>query len=200
MDGLQATRHIRALDGPNSRVPILALTANVMTQERERYLAAGMNECLTKPIDWDQLFGAIARYAPQPDGAAAAGRAAPATSTLHTTEPLVDETVLASLEAMSGREVVREWMQAGMRTYERSAQAMEQDGVALATFAAEGHKLLGSASTLGLARIGALGMRIEEAAKAGSVSPDLVMQLRESMEATRRELARRSLMLGPPAP
>jgi len=37
------------------------IPANVLASEQERYLAAGMNACLTKPIDWDQLFAALAR-------------------------------------------------------------------------------------------------------------------------------------------
>ncbi|MBC8166191.1 MAG: PAS domain S-box protein, partial [Bryobacteraceae bacterium] len=49
MDGLTATRHIRALEGGWS-IPIVALTANAMEGERERCLAAGMDDYLAKPI------------------------------------------------------------------------------------------------------------------------------------------------------
>ena len=62
MDGVEATRRIRALASPVGEVPVLALSANVMAHERERYLAAGMNGVLTKPIDWPQLFEAMANY------------------------------------------------------------------------------------------------------------------------------------------
>jgi CheY-like chemotaxis protein len=64
MDGVEATRRIRRMEGPVREVPILGLTANVMASEQERYLAAGMNACLTKPVDWDQLFAALARLPP----------------------------------------------------------------------------------------------------------------------------------------
>jgi two-component system sensor histidine kinase/response regulator len=43
-------------------VPVLALSANVMAAEQARYMAAGMNGALAKPIDWGQLFEALARY------------------------------------------------------------------------------------------------------------------------------------------
>ena len=64
MDGPTATRSIRALSGDVSRVPIIALTANAMSGDRETYIAAGMDDYVSKPIDLDALLAAIARQAP----------------------------------------------------------------------------------------------------------------------------------------
>jgi PAS domain S-box-containing protein len=61
MDGIEATRGIRGLDGPASRVPILGLTANVMVHQRATYIAAGMNGVVAKPISAALLLGEIAR-------------------------------------------------------------------------------------------------------------------------------------------
>ncbi|CAO3361550.1 ATP-binding protein [Azospirillum melinis] len=63
MDGLEATRRIRALPGPESRIPILALTAGVMQIEVERCLQAGMNAHLAKPLEKSKLLAAIGRWA-----------------------------------------------------------------------------------------------------------------------------------------
>ncbi len=60
MDGIEATKRIRAMAGAASAIPIIAMTANAMKGDRERLLAAGMNEYVSKPIDKGQLFLAIA--------------------------------------------------------------------------------------------------------------------------------------------
>ncbi len=62
MDGYAATSVIRNLDGPEARVPIVALTANVMLDNQERCLEAGMNDVLTKPISRDRLIAALVRW------------------------------------------------------------------------------------------------------------------------------------------
>jgi two-component system sensor histidine kinase BarA len=55
MDGLTATRHIRRSEASNRHVPIIALTAHALAEEREAMLEAGMDDYLAKPIDEDQL-------------------------------------------------------------------------------------------------------------------------------------------------
>ena len=64
MDGFEATRRIRALPG-FEKLPILAMTANAMAGDRERSLAAGMNDHVTKPIDPDALFEALLQWLPE---------------------------------------------------------------------------------------------------------------------------------------
>ena len=59
MTGEEAAQAIRALPPPANGVPILALTADVMTGHRARYLQAGVNDLVAKPIDWDILFRAL---------------------------------------------------------------------------------------------------------------------------------------------
>ena len=61
MDGLRATRLIRALDGQASSIPIIALTANTAEGCREKFISAGMDDYVAKPIDSDLLIAAIQR-------------------------------------------------------------------------------------------------------------------------------------------
>lgn len=65
MDGEEATRAIRTMPPPKSRLPIIALTADAMVEHRERYLQAGVNELVPKPIDWDALVLALAKVTNQ---------------------------------------------------------------------------------------------------------------------------------------
>ena len=71
MDGVEATRRILERWGPDERPWIVAMTAEAMQGDRERFLAAGMNDYVTKPIRIEELVAAIER-APR-RGEAAAG-------------------------------------------------------------------------------------------------------------------------------
>lgn len=61
MDGLQATAAIRALPG-RGNIPIIALTAHAMTGDRERFLAAGMDAYLAKPLDVRKLVEIVEKF------------------------------------------------------------------------------------------------------------------------------------------
>ncbi|MFT8244289.1 response regulator [Roseomonas sp. BN140053] len=64
LDGLQATRRIREMEGDGSRVPILAVTASAYTEDVQACLDAGMNGHVSKPIRLDALTAAMAAMAP----------------------------------------------------------------------------------------------------------------------------------------
>ena len=64
MDGIEATRRLRAWEHDHGKrpVPVVALTANAMNSDRERCLAAGMNEHLAKPFRQDELRTVLLRH------------------------------------------------------------------------------------------------------------------------------------------
>lgn len=63
MNGYEATRAIRAIpSAENTRIPIIAMTANAFEEDRQNAIAAGMNEHLEKPIDVPKLLETMARF------------------------------------------------------------------------------------------------------------------------------------------
>lgn len=76
MDGLTATRQIRALSGPASKTPIHMLTANVFEEDRARYLAAGADGVIAKPIVVADLYAVLMAVANQEPQEAAMAKSA----------------------------------------------------------------------------------------------------------------------------
>ena len=74
MDGLDATRAIRRLTGSSSRAPIIALSANVLPEQVARYLKAGMNDHVGKPINPERLLQVLVRWT-DPDASAVSAAA-----------------------------------------------------------------------------------------------------------------------------
>jgi CheY-like chemotaxis protein len=60
MDGYEATRVIRQMEGVAGQTPILGVTANAFAEDRERCLAAGMDGHVPKPVSWQALSDAMA--------------------------------------------------------------------------------------------------------------------------------------------
>ncbi len=95
MDGLQATREIRAGRTANRAIYVIAATANTSFSQREQCLASGMNDFLVKPLREEELHAALARAI---DALQQAGRPlAPVPSLTEAPPPGLDESALTAL-------------------------------------------------------------------------------------------------------
>jgi PAS domain S-box-containing protein len=168
VDGFDATRQVRRREGDGSRVPIVALTANALRGDRERCLAAGMDDYLSKPTDLETLMRALDRHAPAtPAGAAAE-------TTPESAGTLVDQQALANLKALERdgpgflAVLVREFDE-GFREHlgDMRLAARENDGAALRGAA---HSVKGSAGIVGAEGMASLCRRLEALAGEGQTA------------------------------
>ncbi len=180
MDGLTATEEIRRREaGSGNRVPIIALTANAMEANRERCLAAGMDDFLSKPFSQMQLSAVLGRWAPaaqalQHDRAGpAAAETAQTTNTVvvaATHIAVIDTEVLRNIAAL-GRpallgsliDLYLEHSPPLLATIESAIQGREPTGLAEAL-----HTLKSSSANLGGARLTELLRECEALAHRGA--------------------------------
>ena len=64
LDGYEATKGIRERENSETHIPIIALTANALTGDREKCLEAGMDDYISKPIEAEKLEGILKKYLP----------------------------------------------------------------------------------------------------------------------------------------
>lgn len=176
MDGLEATARIRATErGTGRHLPILAMTAHATAENRERCLAAGMDDYLTKPIQRDAILKAVTDWLQ-------AGQEKPfITGPMEAPEPSL-------LDADPALGLDRDLFGRLLELYDQDAKALGQDllGPFLASgqerldslqrclaedhftgLASGAHAIKGSARTLGLTALGMIMERLETEAKVG---------------------------------
>jgi hypothetical protein len=173
MDGYDATRAIREQEPPGQRVPIIAMTASALEDERERCLEAGMDDFLSKPVDSSRVERALEQWLAGggADGPTAAPAAPPADHVEHNGVVIVD------LERV---EMLDEMVKDGVSLFQRSSGnfiAHAEDHLsAIRSAVADGdgpelmaaaHKLKGSALNLGLPQVGAAALELEERGREG---------------------------------
>ncbi|TDU28209.1 PAS domain S-box-containing protein [Panacagrimonas perspica] len=185
MDGIEATGHIRAAES-GRRVPIIALTANVMAPDRERCLSAGMDDFVGKPIDVDELFAALSRVTGRGEGPVLHRRdrredAEPdfdferARGRVARTPALYERLALHFIDGEDLAERIRVQTQAGQ----------------LAEAAISAHTLKGFGAQIGALRLSRLAAKLEArlgAAGASAPHEDELDELDAAMTAARHEL------------
>ena len=173
-DGLEATRQIRDLKGAQGRVPIIAMTANAMKEDRARCLAAGMDGYVAKPIDTQPLFVELARVLGihfDGDAPASPGQSGDA---------VLDRASLDVLAAAVGRHELAEVLESGLAHFVDVrvtwAAAFGQSDCASMAYVA--HDIKSIAGSLGLQRLAAAAKVMEGLARAGDLDQAMVVGAR----------------------
>jgi PAS domain S-box-containing protein len=180
MDGFTATRTLRA-DPRFRELPIVAMTAHALVEERERCLQAGMVDHVTKPIDPDALFAALARWTKPHKAAAAAPTAAPAPVEGGVPE-IAGVDVAGALKRVAGNKRLYRSLLDQFATKQSDADLRITE--ALANGDREGaerlaHTLKGIAGNIGIGSVQAAAAKLEKAIREGdSETPNIVAELK----------------------
>jgi CheY-like chemotaxis protein/HPt (histidine-containing phosphotransfer) domain-containing protein len=186
MDGLEALRCIRA-DPALAHLPVIALTANARREEREQYIAAGMDGFISKPIEPAALYEMLARLLSAPATATAVNPDADADA-----DAGYDPAVLARLCADHPERLCR-YVDAFLASVDQSvdelAQAVRRRDVAAA--GALGHRIKSAASSAGATGLAALAARLEALGRDGALEPALALaaDLPAAVQDLRRRMA-----------
>jgi hypothetical protein len=183
MDGLAATRAIRADRGRLKTLPIIALTANAFADDIKQCREAGMTDFLAKPLRKTAMVAAILRaighVAVWPGELASA--AAPAT---------LDRTALAQLTEAIGEDGVRQTFAVFARETEARLALFRQftEGNDREVIEIEAHALKGSARTLGASELAHIARLIEH--RAANMNADELRMAVDGLEAAYRKMRR----------
>lgn len=217
MDGLTATRRIRALQDARGRVPVVAMTAHAFEEDREKSVAAGMQDHLTKPVEPDQLFDVLRRYLSVVTSSSAEAITTGLSESVAVSAPVADSgqfaTEVPEGHVYPGLDIAGALARSGgnwpllrklIRGVITSQEGSEDE---MATLLAEGnleslrqraHKIKGTGATLGATRLAAAAAAIEQSIKE-RLEPSLAMfqeyyfalrELRASVELFSRSEAR----------
>jgi signal transduction histidine kinase/DNA-binding NarL/FixJ family response regulator len=178
MDGLEATRRIRAIAGSRGQVAIVAMTANALDRHAEECRQAGMVEHLAKPVTQEELLAVVTRVA----------AASPRVEL-----PVVDVDAMAQLETCMSSDAVQWLLEClTLRIEALVGKLGEDDPFAASDGLAElAHEMAGSAGTLGFARLSAAASRFDRALSGDPIlAPRMVHEILHEATAALAKLRR----------
>lgn len=199
LDGYAATRRWRAMETESGGrpIPIVAMTANAMAGDRERCLAAGMDDYLSKPVAREQLDACLQRWLPRQallpgpsTGAPSADAESAASAAQARALPILESGVIDELYEVAGADTIRIlqlFLEDAPGIIEGlEAAASNRDSMQLRDLA---HTLKSSSANVGAQALANAARRIELAARTGTIERPSVMVALVIAEYARARLA-----------
>lgn len=161
LDGDEATKVIRGIAPDSKALPVIAVTANALPDQVQRYLQAGMNAVMTKPVNFEALRDEMLRYTtarPISEGATDKGPETGAAEDRSVSEselPLIDREQIAGLKAYLSDDKLSELMAATFGQIDEVIHklreaAKAQDGGTIRTLA---HNIKGMSANMGFSKL-----------------------------------------------
>ena len=190
MDGPTATKAIRDMAEPVCRIPIVALTANVSPEHRKGYLQAGLDEVLTKPIEWEHLNQVLRKLAMEPatadDHADAVAETDSSPQQRGDIAQLFNTGILEQLSAAMGRQALQEMAILMLGTAEQSMADLRKASEAgdMRAVSEVAHCLKGVAANFGAVRVTELAGALQYHESLDRPMGDVIADLETAVSAT----------------
>lgn len=204
MDGFAATAEIRRRHTNGSRIPIIAMTAGALAEDRERCLAAGMDDYLSKPVQLRDLETTLARWARLTPPASAVDQQRSSVGRPPNgdgnPERAIDQSRLVDLRELKTRDgssllasIIQSFLDHSphvLQTLREVAQTGSDDRLA-----AVAHEMTGTAGTVGAKRVATLCKAIDVAARETGSRPSAELLMKVEMELERAHEALAQLLV-----
>jgi response regulator RpfG family c-di-GMP phosphodiesterase len=182
MDGVEATQQIRTLNKPKCETPIIALTANAMSGARERYLAIGLDDYISKPFTREKLLEAVRVWVPSTEPGSRQRKDSGAA-------PVFDPSQLRTLaESLTAREIgnlIGSYVESSADLLAAVDRGVAERDLTLIGHAA--HDISSTAGNFGAMELSTAARRLEALTRAGEESESLWLA-REMRPASDRAL------------
>lgn len=166
MDGITATREIRALPAPLNRIPIIAMTANVLPQQVRQFKEAGMDDHIGKPMKREDLLRKLAEWLPADESSEPASEEAALPAVPVQTPAAFNEKSFADFKDMMGAERVGHWL----GRFDEQLQVFVADEATILDrdqLAKKAHALISQAALLGFTGLAEHCTALEQACNGG---------------------------------
>jgi signal transduction histidine kinase/DNA-binding response OmpR family regulator len=174
MDGLEAASEIFKLD---AEIPIVAMTANIMSNDREIYKMSGMNDCVSKPFTSQELWRCLIKYfTPVSNSGEASGE-------------LMLNNIHYDIDTEFQKKLASLFVKNNHNKYEEVAQALEENNIKLAHRLV--HTLKGNAGQIGKVNLQNVAAEVERQLKDGvnNITAENLKMLEDELALVLRELA-----------
>ena len=169
LDGVEATRQIRALPAPKNAICIVAMTAHAMAGARQQYLSAGMNDYISKPVKSEDLLAMLGRIA---EGVTKTAPQSPKPEKFSAPAALMlDNEKLKTLQDIMPGAALPDFLRGTLREIDAALAKIHEahETSDCETVARQAHMIVSSAGNAGAAQLSALARDVEHACRSGDL-------------------------------